>query len=277
MGARRASRREGATPPRLRSALPAITIASLAWLVAGCGDGAGSSASGGTGGSGGSGGGGAGGGGGTTTTTTIAACPIGAEAHVAAVIVGPDSQPFGQKPADVTGTLAAFGVDTPPSPVCGSGQAWVQIEVDAQTTWIACFQAPSLIFDLVAGDAVTLLQTANEHPIAPASIHTTLRANGNLVLHVEQATYEAEVALPDGVTVAKGDKECASPDDLCKVDGYAVVATAGPESVTIAGGESGDAGGFRVYVDRYWTAQASSGCDGGDANILLSVTPSPGI
>ncbi len=208
---------------------------------------------------------------------TIAACPTNAEAHVAVVIVGPDSQPLGAKAADVTGTLTGMGIDSPPSPVCGSGQAWVEIQVGAMTTWIVCLQAPNLVLDVMFGDTVTLVQTVDEHPIAPASVHTTLRDAGNLVLHVEQATYEAEVALPDGVTVAKGDKTCESPGDACKTEGYSAIMSAGGESATIAGGESGDAGGFRMYVDRYWTRQASSGCDGGDAYIVLAMTPSPGI
>ncbi|MFO0590631.1 MAG: hypothetical protein U0441_24020 [Polyangiaceae bacterium] len=263
------------------AARPVATIFAMliAGALAGCGDGAsGSSGGGGTGGSTVSGGGGAGGS--TTTSTptpTISACEVGAEPHVAVTIIGPDSKPVGPVAVDVSGTLTGMGIDTPPSPDCGSGQAWIEIQVGVMETWFACVQAPTFQLDVMYGDAVTLVQTVDEHPIAPASIHTTLRDAGNLILHIEQATYEAEVKLPDGVTVAKGDMECDSPDDACKTQGFAVSATVGATSISIAEGASGDVGGYTVYADRYWSESPSTGCDGGDADIRLAVTPTPGI
>jgi len=87
--------------------------------------------------------------------------------------------------------------------------------------------------------------------------------------------YEDEVALPDGVTVAKGERVCSSPEDPCLTEGHWVTASAGGESAVIQPGESGTVGGLRVYLDHYWTQNVSSACDGGDSHIRLSVTPAP--
>lgn len=258
-----------------------VGLAAAAGLAAGCDGGSGGSGgTGGAGAAGGSGGtgaaGGSGGGTATTSTPTIDACPIGAEAHAAAILVDPAGMPAGTGAVDITGTASAAGLDAPPSAECGSGQAWVSITDDGGTgEWLACFQAPSLVWSVTAGDAVQLTQAVTDHPIAPASMHTTLRANGALVAHVEQATYEDEVALPDGVAVARGEQACSSPDDACMTEGYSVTASAGGQSATIAPGEAGIVGGLRVYVDRYWLQNVSSACDAGDASVLLAVTPAP--
>lgn len=247
-------------------------VALVAQTGIGCGDGSGSSATGGTGGAGGS--------GGATTTTTpeYPACPLGAELHVAAVIVDPSGAAIVPQAVSVKGLISGIGVDTPPTFECGSGQAWVQIENEADsTTWIACFQAPNLVVDATAGQTAELAQAVDEHGVAPASVHTTVRVDGALLVHVEEATYEAEIALPDGVTIARADKVCDSLSDPCQIEGYDTTMTAGAESVAIPAGDAGDAGGYRVYVDRYWTAKASSGCDGGDAVVRLAVTKTPGI
>lgn len=254
----------------------ALAIVATSWL-AGCGDGG--SASSGGGGAGGSTSSGGGGAGGATMTTTpsIVACTLNAEPHVAATIIGPDSKVVGPAAADVAGTLTGMGIDSPPSPDCGSGEAWLEIQVGVMETWIVCLQAPSLQLNVMFGDMVTLTQTVDDHPIAPASIHTTVRDAGNLVIHVERSTYEADVALPDDVTVVKGDQECDSPTDACKTAGFAVSASVGGSTTTIAEGETGEVNGYTVYVDRYWSQSPSTGCDGGDADIRLAVTPTPGI
>lgn len=272
----------GAAPGRASGIARGIAILGLAaaGLAAGAGCGDGGGGTGGAGASGGAGGdGGAGGGTGgatTTSTPTIDACPIGADAHAVAVIVDPDGAAVGIGAVDVAGTASAAGLDTPPSAACGSGQAWVAITDDGGTgDWLACLQAPSLAWDVAPGDPIELTQAVTEHPIAPATVHTTLRSGGALVVHVEWATYEDEIALPDGVTIERGDEACSSPDDPCLTEGYSVTASAGGESAVIAPGEAGVVGGLRVYLDRYWTQNVSSACDGGDASVLLAVTPAP--
>ncbi len=252
-------------------------------LLAGCDGGGGGSGgtggsggSGGTGGTGGSGGTGGGAGGGTTTMPAIDACPTGAEAHALALVIDPSGTVLWTAAADVTGTVAAAGLDAPPSAECGSGMAWVTITEDGGGgDWTACFQAPGLVWSFAPGDPVELAQTADEHPIAPASVHTTLRSAGALVAHVEWTMYEDELALPDGLTVAKADLVCDSPADSCLTRGYSVTASANGESTGILPGESGVVGGLRVDLDHYWILNVSSACDGGNTHIRISVTPAP--
>src|SRR4051794_6749839 len=105
---------------RLCSVTTGLAIAALASALAGGGDGSSGSSAGGTGGAGTGGTGGTGG----TTTSLIAACQLNAEPHVAVVVVGPAGAAIGATAASVTGKLVNFGVDTPPSAECGSGQAW---------------------------------------------------------------------------------------------------------------------------------------------------------
>ena len=262
-----------------RSAARAALV--LAALLAGCGDG-GSGGSGGTGGSGGSGGAGAGGAGGAggqggATTTTIAACPIGSELHVTSTIVGPDGAAVGDEGVNVAGTVTGAGVDTPPTFECGSGMAWAQIaDAVSGDTWIGCFQAPGLVWNVGAGQEAQLRRVAVTHPIAPATLHTTLLVDNALAVHVEAATVETEVALPAGITLARGDQVCSSPESFCLTKGYEAEATSGGETVTLSPGEAAKVGAHRLYLDRYWIENISSACDGGGAYIVLSVTPDSG-
>lgn len=247
-------------------------------LLGGCGDG-GSGGSGGTGGSGGDGGaggiGGAGGQGGATTM--IAACPIGAELHVASRIVGPDGVAVGDEGVNVAGTVTGAGVDTPPTFECGAGMAWAQIaDAGSGETWIGCFQAPGLTWNVTAGQEAQLRQVAVTHPIAPATLHTTLLVDNALAVHVEAATVESEVVLPNGITLARGDQVCASPGDPCLTKGYEAEATSGGETVKLPPGETTVVGAHKLYLDRYWLENISSACDGGGAYIVLSVTPDVG-
>lgn len=263
-----------------RRAACAVAIWGLAALACGCDGGGGAGNTGGAGGTGGSGdtGGSGGAGGGTTTTTTnaIELCPTQAEAHVAAVIVDPAGSPVWTDAVDVTGAVAAAGLDAPPSAECGSGQAWVKIAADGGGgEWLACLQAPSLAWGFAPGDPVELTQAVTTHPIAPATVHTTVRSAGALVVHVEWAMYEEELALPDGLAVARGDQVCASPDDPCETEGHSVTASAGGESAVVQPGEAGVVGGLRVYLDHYWILSVSSACDAGDAHIRMAVTPAP--
>jgi hypothetical protein len=260
--------------PRWSGAARAVAVSGLAALACAC-DGSGGS------GPGGAGGGGAGGGGGGTTTTTtttqaIEACPTQAEPHVLSIVVDPSGSPVWTDAVDIAGTVAGAGLDSPPSAECGSGMAWVTITADdASGDWVVCFQAPSLVWSFQPGGPAELAQTVDVHPIAPATVHTTLRSAGALVVHSEWAMYEEELALPDGVTVARADQVCSSPDDPCKTEGYSVTASAGAETASIQPGESGVVGGLRIYVDHYWMQQVSSACDGGAAHIRMAVTPAP--
>lgn len=264
----------------MRSLLPSLShlgfclgILASAALAAGCGDGPASSSNGGTGG-----GTSSGGSGGTTTTASLEACPLNADAHVAATVIGPDGMPLTNAPGGAAGTIAALGIDSPPSAQCGSGEAWVQITSDAgDGVWLGCFQAPNLVLDATVGQPAELQYTLNASNPAPPSTHTTLKVNDALVVQIEQASWEADVALPGGMTIGRAEKVCDSLSDPCQIEGYDPAIQSGDEVLQIPAGESGDVGGYRVYVDRYWTAKPSSGCDGGDADIRLSIAPSPGI
>jgi hypothetical protein len=87
--------------------------------------------------------------------------------------------------------------------------------------------------------------------------------------------YESQVALPEGVTVARKDLVCDSPDDPCRTKGHSVTASAGGESTDILPGDSGIVQGLRVHVDHDFAQSASSACDGGNSDVLISVTPAP--
>lgn len=252
-----------------RNALAFAAALGLLTAAGGCDGGGGSGGSGG----GGSGGGGSGGGN-TTSTPLIEECPLQDEAHVASVIVDPAGVVQYWLPVSVAGTVSSSGLDGPPSIECGGGMAWLVIDSDQGDQWIACFQAPSLVWSFAQGDAVTLEQTVNEHPIAPASSHTTLRRAGELVVHTEWTFYENELALPEGIMLTVGDMVCDSPEDPCKTQGYAVTLSKAPDNLAVMPGESATLGSLRVYLDRYWRQSPSSGCDGGDSHILISVTGS---
>lgn len=266
----------------MRSLLPcpryvgfSLGILAFAALGTGCGDGPASSSNGGTGGSTSSGG---SGGATTTTTASLEACPLNAESHVAATVIGPDGMPLTNVPEIVTGAIAALGIDSPPSAQCGSGEAWVQITSDVDgTSWLGCFQAPNLVLDATVGQPAELAYTLTSSNPAPPSTHTTLKVNDALVVQIEQVSWETEVALPDGMTIGRAEMVCDSLSDPCQIEGYDPAIQSGDEVLQIPAGESGDIGGYRIYVDRYWTAKPSSGCDGGDADIRLSIAPSPGI
>jgi hypothetical protein len=143
-------------------------------------------------------------------------------------------------------------------------------------TWIGCFQAPGLVWNVTAGQAAQLRQIAVTHPIAPATKHTALRVENALVVHVEAATVESEVALPDGLMLSRGDQLCSSPDDPCLTKGYDAVAGSVDTTVPLPPGEPTKVGAHSLYLDRYWLENISSACDGGGAYIVLSVTPDPG-
>ena len=195
---------------------------------------------------------------------------------MASTIIGPDGVVVGDESVDVTGTVTGASVDSPPTFDCGSGMAWAQIEEDGGGgTWLACFQAPGLTWNVAPGQVGQLRQIADTHPIAPASKHTTLRADDALVIHVELATVEQEVALPDGLGLARGDQVCSSPEDPCKTEGYTATATLADSIVDLTPGETTNLSTKRIYLDRYWLEKISSGCDGGGAHILLSVTVNP--
>ncbi|MEZ4293456.1 MAG: hypothetical protein R3B70_00645 [Polyangiaceae bacterium] len=184
--------------------------------------------------------------------------------------------PLGAKAGGVSGNVTSAGLDSPPSAECGSGLAWAEIDPgDGSGSWLVCFQAPSLVWDFVPGSPAEVAQVVNEHPIAPASIHTTLRSGGALIAHAEQAYYEAELALPDGVAIARGEQVCASPEDFCQIEGYSATVVVGEESAGVMAGESVTLGGYRTYVDRYFTLKTSSACDSGDADIRVAVLPAP--
>ncbi|MBK8254772.1 MAG: hypothetical protein IPK82_19195 [Polyangiaceae bacterium] len=228
----------------------------------------------GTGGTAGTGGGG-GSGGTTTQTPTFDECPLSNELHIASVIIDGAGMVVGPAAASVSGTVSSVGIEAPPSGDCGTGQAWVQIDPGGgEPVWLACFQAPSLVWDFAVGDAVSLEQTVNEHPPASASVRTTLRKAGALMFHAEWAFYEADLALPEGIGAARGDKLCASAD-ACETEGFAMTATLGAESVGVLPGEAGVVSGYKLYLDRWFSQKPSSGCDGGDSFIVLSITRAP--
>ena len=207
----------------------------------------------------------------------IEACPIGSELHVWSRILRPDGVAVGDESVNVAGTVMAAGVDTPPTFECGSGMAWAQIVDDATgETWTGCFLAQGLTWNVAMGQTAQLRQVAVTHPIAPASLHTTLHVANELVVHVEWATAEDEVALPDGLALARADQVCSSPEDACAVNGYAAQVVSGEQVVDVPPGETTTVGAHRVYLDRYWLQSISSGCDGGGAFIVLSVTPDAG-
>lgn len=264
----------GVSCPARRGAASAVLALSV--VLAGCGDGSSSSGNGGSGGSATTSS--SGGSGGTTTTPMFDVCPTKAETHVVATVVSPaDGKAIGAKEASVTGTVKGAGVDTPPSFECGGGEAWVQIAAeDMSGDWLACFQAPGLVVSIMPGESAELVQTVKEHPSAPATLHTTLRVAGALFVHVEWAGAEDEIALPDGVTVARSEeKVCVSPGDPCDLEGYAVTASEAGQSAVVMPGETASAGAFQLYLDRYWVPQSESGCEGGAADIRIAVTPAP--
>lgn len=94
------------------------------------------------------------------------------------------------------------------------------------------------------------------------------------MLHAEWAFYEADLALPEGLSATKGDKLCALSDP-CGTEGFAMTAALGSESVGVLPGEAGVLGGYSLYLDRWFSQQPSTGCDGGDSYIVLSITQAP--
>lgn len=237
-------------------------------LLGGCG----STDTGGSGGSSGS-----GGTGGGTTSATLPTC-TDSGVHVRATLVKLGGEPTNVGDLDITGTVAAAGVDTPPSSECGAGEAWVSIDAaDGSGQWLACFQMPNFAMTLVAGDAVELSQLVQPHDIDPPSFHTTLRASGQLVIHVERASSESDVALPESIDIAPGEVLCETfPDDGgCGVKTREVTVSLGAESVLLTPGESGVVGGYRVLVDIYDKHTDGGGCDSGDASVLIGIVPAP--